>query len=144
MTVRLGAKALAAPAVMGASAIVEDADGRVLLVRHSYLPGWHFPGGGVDRGEAPAAAVLRELREEVGLARSDPPELFGLYTRRQGWVTNFIALYRVRRATIAFRPSWEIRGIVHADPAAPPDGTTAGTKRRLAELRGTAEPSPWW
>lgn len=41
--------------------------GRILVVRHSYRPGWSLPGGRVRRGETPEACARRELREEVGL-----------------------------------------------------------------------------
>jgi 8-oxo-dGTP diphosphatase len=40
----------------------------LLLVRSSYRSGWHLPGGGVRRGEAPEAAARRELAEEIGLS----------------------------------------------------------------------------
>ncbi len=39
----------------------------LLLVRSSYRSQWNFPGGGVRRGETPAAAARRELAEEIGL-----------------------------------------------------------------------------
>lgn len=137
-------KALRTPVAFGASAIVEDAQGRVLLVRHSYIAGWHLPGGGVDGGEAPADAVIRELQEEVGLMRSSPPELVGLFTRKVGWATNVVALYRVRDAVLDFKPNLEIREMMFADPKAPPPGATAGTLRRLAEIVSGAKPAPYW
>ena len=62
------ARSVISPSVLGVSGAVFDGEGRVLLVRHSYAPGWHLPSGGVKRGEHPDAAVRRELAEEVGLS----------------------------------------------------------------------------
>ena len=50
----------------GAAVAVWDGD-ELLLVRHSYRPGYALPGGRVKRGEGPGQAACRELREEVGL-----------------------------------------------------------------------------
>jgi 8-oxo-dGTP pyrophosphatase MutT (NUDIX family) len=136
-------KALLSPTAFGVAGVVGDAQGRVLLVRHSYMTGWHLPGGGVDRGEPPAQAVLRELSEEVGLT-GGTAQFLGLYTRRAGWATNVIALYRVTGAEIAFKPNFEIREICFAEPAALPPGVTPATVRRLAELAGTVPVSPYW
>ncbi len=144
MRIVLGWKAFASPVAFGATAILDDEDGRVVLVRHSYQEGWHLPGGGIAAGEPPASGILRELREEIGLVRSDPPELRGLFTRRVGLVTNVVALYRVRRAEFAFSPGFEIREIMRADPASPPSGATAATRRRLAEFVGHASVVPYW
>ena len=52
---------------VGAMCVVERADGALLLVRQSYRRGWTFPGGLLKRNEAPAAAAVRETREEVDL-----------------------------------------------------------------------------
>ncbi len=135
-------QALLAPVAFAACALVER-DGKVLLVRHSYVPGWLLPGGGVRRGEPPADAILRELKEEIGLVRAAPPVFFGLYSRKTGWATNVIALYRLSDAEFAFRPNLEIREIVFADPAAPPPNTPPSVRRRLAEFGG-APLAPYW
>lgn len=140
----LAYKALRTPVAFGVSAILTSADGRVLLVRQRYSPGWHFPGGGVERGEPPAKAILRELEEEVGLQSSGAPLLHGLYTRMVGMTTNLVALYRVPDAAIAFRPNAEIAEIFWADPEAPPEDATPATLRRFAELASPAQPSPYW
>jgi len=140
----LAYKALRTPVAFGVSAILAGADGRILLVRQRYSPGWHFPGGGVERGEPPAEAIVRELGEEVGLHSSGEPVLHGLYTRTIGMTTNVVALYRVPDAAIDFRPNAEIVEIFWADPEAPPEGATPATLRRFAELAGRAPPSPYW
>ena len=142
--VRAAARGAIAPVSLGARAIVLDAEGRVLLVRHTYVGGWHFPGGGVDRGETSADALMRELKEEVCLTKSSPPELFGLYLRRAGRWSDHIALYVVRNAELNFRPNHEIAEIRFADAAVLPDGTSEGTKRRLAEFAGRAARATIW
>lgn len=140
----LAFKAVRTPVAFGVSAILENKSGRVLLVRQRYSPGWHLPGGGVNRGEPPAEAVIRELQEEVGLTQAAPPVLQGLYTRAVGLATNVVALYRVAEGQISFRPNAEIADILWVDPAAPPDTATPGTLRRLAEMMGHAAPQPYW
>ena len=144
LSLYLSLKAWGSPVAFGAVAIVDDADGRVLLVRHSYQPGWHLPGGGVGPAEPPAQAIVRELQEEVGLTESAAPELLGIFTRRIGWVTNVIALYHVPGARIAFKQSAEILEILWADPRALPEGAVRGTRRRLAEWTDKTAPSPYW
>ena len=60
----------ARPPVVPVVCAVIERDGRVLLARrpaHKHLPlKWEFPGGKVDAGEEPAAAIVREIREELG------------------------------------------------------------------------------
>ncbi len=64
---------LAKVTLRGVRVLAFDADGRVLLIRHSYGSGsWMLPGGGIGRGEPPLAAAGRELREETGLALLQP------------------------------------------------------------------------
>jgi 8-oxo-dGTP diphosphatase len=52
---------------MGAGALLSDAEDRILLVQPSYKPEWEIPGGCIEADESPLAAVVRELREELGL-----------------------------------------------------------------------------
>jgi len=138
MTVRV----IWSPTAMGVAGAVIDAQGRILLVKHRYNPGWRLPGGGVNRGEPVSDAVLRELSEEVGLS-GGVAEFFGLYVRKAGWVTAVIVVYRVTGAQVNFRPNLEIKEICYADPGAPPEGCTPATRKRLKELAG-AERSPHW
>lgn len=137
-------RAFTSQLAFGVNAIVEDTDGRVLLVRHRYGHGWALPGGGVGANEPPHEAILRELREEVGLVESDGPELYALYTRRILWATNVIALYRVPGAQIAFEPNLEIGEVCWADPSAPPAKTHAAVARRLDERAGRTPRSGYW
>ena len=66
-----GAPAGANPIVLVAAVALVDADGRVLLARRpsgKAMAGlWEFPGGKLAAGETPEQALIRELREELGI-----------------------------------------------------------------------------
>jgi ADP-ribose pyrophosphatase YjhB (NUDIX family) len=131
---------------IGAQAAILDAQDRVLLVRHGYKPGWHFPGGGVEKGETASAALVRELDEEAGIRPTGTPELFGIYTNFQSFPGDHIAFFVVRswERLRTWEPSLEIveQGFFAAD--ALPERTTGGTRRRLAEVLGGAPRSQTW
>ena len=57
---------IAEPTVVGVRALIVR-EGRIMLVRHTYLPGYYLPGGKVDRGETAADACCREVAEECSL-----------------------------------------------------------------------------
>lgn len=122
------------------------AEGRVLLVRHAYVAGWQFPGGGVDPGETVEEAARREVLEETGYAVEGRARLFGVYHSRiytnRDHVTLFIA--DAAREARAFAPNREIAEIGWFDLNAPPGDLSPATARRLAEIRGEAEISPVW
>lgn len=131
---------------LGVRALVTDAQGRVLLVRHTYVDGWHLPGGGVDRGESAAAAVARELREEAGLEPVCAPRLFGLYLQKAAPGRDHVALYVVRdfREADAPRDDGEIAEIRWTPREGLPPDTTPGTRARIAEALDGAPVSPFW
>lgn len=144
LAIFLTGKALITPAAFGVNAVVEDEEGNVLVVRHSYLPHWHLPGGGVNPGEPPKKAIVRELEEEIGLLDYDPPELMGIFTRKLVWIGNVIALYRVRNAKFKFKRNVEVIEMKFVDPKNLPEGIAPGTKRRLLELANSTPASHYW
>src|SRR5690349_23257617 len=64
---------------LGVRGIVVDGSDRVFLVKHSYVSGWHLPGGGVEVGETMLTALTRELREEGNIELTGPARLFAVY-----------------------------------------------------------------
>lgn len=139
----LTAKALANPAVFGVAGAILDGEGKVLLVRQTYMTGWRLPGGGIGHGEAPERALRRELQEEVGLT-GGTIRFFGLYSRKVWWLTHLTALYVIEGGKIDFHPNLEVRAVCWAALSAPPPDTAAATARRLAELASNATPDPHW
>ncbi|MDK9697010.1 MAG: NUDIX domain-containing protein [Siculibacillus sp.] len=132
---------------LGVRGIVRDDDGRVLLVRHTYLPGWYLPGGGVDPGETAAAAVIREIVEETGVTPVGDPRLLGLYLNRRVSLRDHVALFVFDFSAgrqEPRRPPFEIAEVGFFGLDALPDETTAATRRRLAEIRGDAPVAAEW
>jgi ADP-ribose pyrophosphatase YjhB (NUDIX family) len=131
---------------IGVRGLVFDAQGRVFLIKHSYVTGWHLPGGGVEPGEALGAALDRELREEGNIELIGAPELFGIYWNRRATRRDHVALYVVRsfRQTAPPRPNSEIIAHGFFAPDAFPDGTTASTRTRIAEVLEGRAPAAIW
>jgi 8-oxo-dGTP diphosphatase len=64
-------------------AVIKDDQGRLLLIKRGHAPGaglWSLPGGRIEAGETDAEALVREMREETGLA-VEPGQLVGTVRR---------------------------------------------------------------
>ena len=131
---------------LGVRAAAFDADGRVFLVRHSYVPGWHLPGGGVERLETVRQALEKELREEGNLELAGEPQLFAVYYNMRTSRRDHVVFYRCDavRQTEPKRPDMEILEGQFFAVDALPAGVTPATRRRLAELAGEREISDCW
>ena len=129
---------------LGVRAIVLDEAGNIFLVRHTYLPGWYLPGGGVDRGETAEEAIIRELLEEGGLRCSERPVLHGLYRNGR---RDHVACYVVRRFDVdteAPKCDREIAKAGFFPVSALPADTTRATRARLREVLENQAISQSW
>jgi 8-oxo-dGTP pyrophosphatase MutT (NUDIX family) len=117
----------------------------VLLVRHTYVKGWHMPGGGVERGETAEEAMARELVEEAGVRPTAPPVLISIHSADAKFRGDHIVFYRIdlwEPCPATSRGEIAETGWFAVD--ALPEGTTAGTRWRIAEALNGAPRRPLW
>jgi 8-oxo-dGTP pyrophosphatase MutT (NUDIX family) len=130
---------------LGVRGMVLDGAGKVLLVRHTYVKGWHMPGGGVERGETAEDALARELVEEAGIRLTAPPVLVSIHSAHAKFKGDHILFYRIEDwAACAATSRGEIAEMGWFEPDALPDETTDGTRGRIAEALGAAARQPLW
>jgi ADP-ribose pyrophosphatase YjhB (NUDIX family) len=133
------------PVTLGVRAIVRDGEGRVLLVRHTYVPGWYLPGGAVDRGESAVEALTHELLEEANVRMVGTPRLLAIcFNPRAG--SDHVALFEVGEfeQTGPKTADHEIAEVRFFPLDALPEGTTLATRARLDELLSGASISLTW
>ena len=121
---------------LGVRAVVLDDSNRVFLVKHSYVSGWHLPGGGVETGQTLMDALKRELMEEGRIELTGVPHLHGVFFSRKISPRDHVAVYVVREFS-QDRPPEPNREIVACgffDVTDLPPETTRGTRLRLAEV----------
>jgi len=129
---------------LGVRACVRDERGQLLLIRHSYLPGWHFPGGGVEFGETAVEALQRELAEEGGVSVIAEPRLVGLFRNPEWTAGDHVAFFQVERwAPCATQWGVEIDAAAFFAEHALPADAHPSVRRRLAEAAGTPQSSIW-
>lgn len=121
---------------LGVRAVVLDSGNRVFLVRHSYVPGWHLPGGGVEVGESFRDALKRELAEEGRIELTGEPTLHGVFLNSHVSRRDHVAVYLVRhfRQDRPPEPNREIVACGFYETAALPAETTQGTRLRISEV----------
>jgi ADP-ribose pyrophosphatase YjhB (NUDIX family) len=131
---------------MGVRGIIINNNGQVLLIRHTYTPGWTFPGGGVEIGETAEEALGRELAEEANVAINGRPELHGVFHQPQFSSRDHVFVYVVRDFTWTGppKPNHEIAECKFFPVDALPPDMSAGARRRLAEVLDGSAPDRHW
>jgi 8-oxo-dGTP pyrophosphatase MutT (NUDIX family) len=136
----------ARPATLGVRALVVDGAGRVFLIKHSYVAGWHLPGGGVETGETLLTALMRELAEEGNIALTGAPRLHGVFFNKRASRRDHVALFIVRDFHQAGPPTPNREIVEHGFFAldALPRDVSRATRARIAEVFGGAAVSELW
>jgi 8-oxo-dGTP pyrophosphatase MutT (NUDIX family) len=131
---------------LGVRAVVLDRENRVFLVKHSYVSGWHLPGGGVEVGETFDDALRRELMEEGRIEVLGEPALHGLFLNSHVSRRDHVAVYLIRNFRQDRLPeaNREIIACGFFDAKALPAETTEGTRLRIAEVLENREPIFTW
>jgi 8-oxo-dGTP pyrophosphatase MutT (NUDIX family) len=119
---------------LGVRGLVFDSEGRVLLIEHTYVEGWHLPGGGVERGETSADALAREMEEEAGVRLTGPARLLSVHNNDAAFPGDHVLVYRVTDWVACPATSrGEVRRAEWFSPDALPEAVTRGTRARIAE-----------
>jgi 8-oxo-dGTP pyrophosphatase MutT (NUDIX family) len=131
---------------LGVRALVLDPQGRVFLVKHSYVAGWHLPGGGVEPGETLPDALRRELREEGNIEFTKPPELYAMYFNPQDSTRDHVALFVVDHFRQPAPPKRNREIVEHGffPPSSLPKDTTRATRARIAEVVNGVKTAEKW
>ena len=131
---------------LGVRGVVLDSQNRVFLVKHSYVAGWHLPGGGVEVGETFRDALTRELAEEGRIELLGEPALHGIFLNRHVSRRDHVAVYLIRqfRQDRPPEPNREIAATGFFEVATLPAETTQGTRLRISEVLEDRAPIATW
>jgi 8-oxo-dGTP pyrophosphatase MutT (NUDIX family) len=123
------------PQTRGAHAVAFTSDRRLVLIKLSYARGWRLPGGGVERGERPEQAVVRELQEEIGMTSYGAVREVTEFQHRPDFKRDTSTLFIVE--DVRYEPRWSLE--VKEVRAFPLDALPAGMApitRRLLKTAG--------
>ena len=131
---------------LGVRALVIDETRRIFLVNHTYVRGWHLPGGGVEPGETLLTALARELAEEGNIELTAPPHLHGMFFNGRISRRDHVACFVVSsfRQSAPPAPNREIAAARFFPLDELPGDTPAGTRARIAEVLMGAPMSERW
>ncbi len=123
------------PRSFGVHALALNHAGKVILVRLRYAPGWRLPGGGRKATEEPHAAVLRELREEIGMTSHGTVDLACELEEEVDHKRDLASLFIVR--DVEYRPkwSWEVEDVMEASLDSLPNDLSSRMAGWLQALR---------
>ena len=121
---------------LGVRAVVRSPNGEFLLARHTYTPGWHFPGGGIEVGQAAEEALADELAQETGLCFSGAAQLHGIFFKRCVSARDHVVVYRYDAiGELPIKPpSLKISELGYFAPECLPSGADPGTAQRIREI----------
>jgi len=123
------------PRTFGAHALALTPECKIILVKLRYAPGWRLPGGGRGANEDPRDAVLRELREEIGMTSHGAARLAAELEQPTDFKRDLASLLIVEEVHYAPRWSWEIERICEAPLEDLPDGIAPVARDWIAALR---------
>jgi 8-oxo-dGTP pyrophosphatase MutT (NUDIX family) len=109
-------------------------DGKVWLVRQTYMPGWFMPGGGIKKGETLEEATRREAREEAG-AELGELTLMGAYSNFTEWKSDHNIVFTCTDFEFKTKPDAEIAELCAFALNELPDNLWPGHRRRLQEYQ---------
>ena len=124
------------PEAVGVHGVALTPEGKIILVKLSYAPGWRLPGGGKGRAEAPEVAMLRELREEIGLTAYESIDRVTSFAHRPDHRHGNGTLFVIRG--VRYRPRWslEVKQVAQFALEELPAGTARITRQLLAMAIG--------
>ena len=128
---------------MGARALVIQ-NGSILLVKHTYMPGWYTIGGGVKAGESGLQALTRELMEEVGVDLCKSPSILGFYHNQRKGRDDYVIVYVCKEFEKKEVSSKEILEAKWFHLGDLPHDISPATKRRIEEYLGHRPLSDRW
>ena len=128
------------PRTFGAHALALTSAGKAILVRLRYAPGWRLPGGGRSEREDPRDAVLRELREEIGMTAHGEIRLACELDETTDFKRDLASLLVVREVRYSpARWSWDVEAITEADLDDLPADLSPRMAKWLTALRPALE-----